>query len=172
VITAMLQNLFTSLKRIFSASASKPNEPLPQRIENMKPSALQIEYSHWKFVPIDLWRWPNFAPKEVASKGDGSIVIHEETLDKMQALRIAYGKPLFVTSWYRDPVHNAKVGGSKNSMHLKGQAVDISNKGHDCKALYKAAKAAGFTGFGFYNTFLHVDTGRARTWGKAASKYV
>jgi len=35
----MLQNLFTSLKRIFNASAPKPSEPLPQRIENMKPSA-------------------------------------------------------------------------------------------------------------------------------------
>ena len=119
-----------------------------------------------------LWRWPNFAPQEIASKGDGSILIHFETLDKAQAMRRIIGKPLKVNSAYRDKDHNAKVGGSKNSTHLKGQALDISNKDHDCKALYSAAKEAGFTGFGFYNTFLHVDTGRKREWGSAKGKYV
>lgn len=119
-------------------------------------------------IPEGYWRWPNFAPHEVASKGDGSLIVHEETLDKAQALRERVGKPLKINSWYRDPEHNAKIGGSKNSTHLKGQALDISLRGHDKWALYEAAKAVGFTGFGFYKTFLHVDTGRPRSWGSWA----
>lgn len=33
--------------------------------------------------------------------------------------------PFSVTSWWRSPVRNFKVGGVKSSYHLKGLAVDI-----------------------------------------------
>jgi zinc D-Ala-D-Ala carboxypeptidase len=137
----------------------------PASVKLIKP-ALEPYYSHYNKVPLALWRWKYFDPDEVASKGDGSIKIHEETLDKAEALRKLIGKPLVVTSWYRDPAHNKKVKGSPNSMHLTGQAIDISLRHHDRHALYEAAKQVGFTGFGFYNTFLHIDTGKPRTWGK------
>lgn len=42
-------------------------------------------------------------------------------------LQLLYGKPFVITSGYRPPEYNAKVGGAKNSAHLYCQAVDISD---------------------------------------------
>lgn len=43
----------------------------------------------------------------------------------LDPLREAYGKPIRVTSGYRCPAVNAKVGGSPTSDHLRGMAADI-----------------------------------------------
>jgi zinc D-Ala-D-Ala carboxypeptidase len=52
-------------------------------------------------------------------------------------------------------------------MHLQGAAFDISMANHDPESFEAAARAIGFTGFGFYprQNFMHVDIGRARQWG-------
>lgn len=45
----------------------------------------------------------------------------------LEAARAAGGgQPVTVTSWYRSPLHNAAVGGSKTSQHLTASAVDVS----------------------------------------------
>lgn len=121
-------------------------------------------YKHWSEIPRSIWIWENFTPKEIASKGDGSILIDVEALNKLQALRNSLGKPLIIKSAYRDPGHNTKVGGAKNSNHLKGKAFDVSLHNQDKELLYGAAKACGFSGFGHYNSFLHLDTGKQREW--------
>lgn len=36
------------------------------------------------------------------------------------------GMPVIVNSGYRCPKHNLKVGGVKNSQHMKGEAADIT----------------------------------------------
>lgn len=48
------------------------------------------------------------------------------TLEKLDAIREEYGLPLYVTSGYRCPELNTKVGGKETSQHLKGQAADIN----------------------------------------------
>ena len=44
----------------------------------------------------------------------------------LDPLREMYGKPIKVNSGYRSPLVNIKVGGSKNSDHVKGMAADIT----------------------------------------------
>lgn len=124
-------------------------------------------YADWRDVPKELWRWPRFSPEEIACRGDDAIRINEIALDKLQALRDQLGVPLIVHSAYRSPVYNRQVGGAKHSMHMEGAAFDISMANHDPVAFESAARAVGFTGFGFYprQNFIHVDTGRARQWG-------
>jgi len=51
-------------------------------------------------------------------------------------------------------------------MHLFGLAADIQIVGKDKNLIYRLAKDLGFTGFGFYRSFLHCDLGRKREWGK------
>ena len=121
-------------------------------------------YKHWSMIPREEWYWKNFTPRELASKGDGSLLVHYESINKLQILRDYIGKPLVITSAYRDPIHNAKVGGSPLSMHKFGRAFDISRQGHDIKELVQAARDVGFGGVAYANTFIHVDTGRRRTW--------
>lgn len=44
---------------------------------------------------------------------------------RLNIIRAILGKPIIINSWYRDEQHNARVGGSPTSQHLRGQAVDI-----------------------------------------------
>ena len=43
-----------------------------------------------------------------------------------EPLRTWYNKPIKVNSFFRCESLNAKVGGSKTSQHVKGEAIDIS----------------------------------------------
>lgn len=124
-------------------------------------------FRHWRDVPASYWRWPNFSPSEIACRGTGKLVVNEGAMDRLQALREALGKPLIVNSGYRSPEHNRRVGGAKASRHLNGDAFDISMTNHNPQLFEKAARAAGFTGFGFYpaSGFIHIDLGPVREWG-------
>jgi len=124
-------------------------------------------YADWRDVPDTAWRWPNFSPAEIASRGDGKLLINEPALDKLQALRDRLGKPLIVRSAYRSPEHNRTVAGAKRSKHLIGAAFDIAMENHDPVAFEAAAREVGFLGFGFYprSNFMHVDLGPERQWG-------
>ena len=124
-------------------------------------------YPHFSDVPASEWRWPSFSPREIACKGTGKVLINADALDKLQALRASLGKPLILTSAYRSPEHNRAVGGAKNSQHMKGIAFDVRMDNQDPDAFEQAARAAGFTGVGYYvkSGFMHIDTGPSRTWG-------
>jgi len=124
-------------------------------------------WNHWTEVRNDNWRWRDFSPEEIACRGDGSLLIDIGAMDALQGLRDRLGAPMIVTSGYRTPAYNREVGGAKRSQHLLGRAFDISMANHDPATFEAAARAAGFTGFGFYprQDFMHIDTGPAREWG-------
>ena len=126
------------------------------------------QYEHYVDVPAAGWRWSSFSPREIACKGTGKVLVNEDALDKLQALRERLGKPLILTSAYRSPEHNRRVGGAKNSKHMEGIAFDVRMDNHDPHEFEAAARAVGFTGFGYYvkSGFMHIDTGPARTWGQ------
>lgn len=126
-----------------------------------------ILYRSWRDFPLAQWRWPSFSPAELACRGTGQLVIDEPSLDRLQALRDLLGKPMIVQSAYRSPEHNKRVGGAKHSQHLYARAYDILMSNHDPDAFEEAARAVGFTGFGYYvkQNFMHIDTGPARSWG-------
>jgi len=109
------------------------------------------------------WRWPNFDPSEFSCRHCGETFYWPEFLDKIQTVRSELRRPLVILSGHRCALHNARVGGAPFSQHLK-LAADISTLGHDRRKLLRACRNAGFTGFGFYNTFLHIDLGRPRNW--------
>lgn len=112
---------------------------------------------------VEHWPYENFTREELSSKGDGSILVDHDAISRLQHMRDILG-PLKINSAYRDPLHNKRVGGAKNSYHLKGVAFDISRKGYDLDEMLHAAKEVGFTGIGIYNGFIHVDTGPERSW--------
>lgn len=117
------------------------------------------------YTQVTAWRWPNFSPKEIACKGDGLIIIDEDSLDCLQAMRKSIGVPLIINSGYRSEAYNKAVGGEPNSFHKRGMAFDIRITASATReAIHRHAKMAGFTGFGDYPTFVHVDTGPKRYW--------
>ena len=77
---------------------------------------------------------------------------------KLDEAREVAGIPFVINSAYRSPEHNKKVGGSPNSSHIKGLAVDI--KATDSITRYKVVSSllkVGFTRIGIAETFIHVD---------------
>lgn len=89
---------------------------------------------------------------EFASKGNGWIIVHPRLLNRLDAARRVTG-PVRVVSGYRDPAHNTKVGGAKNSQHVYGTAADI--RPGIPRAL---AVELGFSGVGLSGeTAIHVD---------------
>ena len=85
-------------------------------------------------------------------------------LDLLQAVRNDLRLPMRVLSGHRCALHNARVGGAPRSQHL-GIAFDIwLDPRIDPAELLGIAREHYFTGFGFYEDFLHMDLGPARTW--------
>jgi hypothetical protein len=122
----------------------------------------------------------NFNLSEFASK-DGSetppqVLDNIKRLAKnLQVLRDAAGAPISLTSGYRSPKHNAKVGGVSNSQHVQGTAADIQIPGMSPRkvhALIEQLIADGKMdqgGLGLYvrQGFVHYDVrGTRARWSK------
>ena len=122
-------------------------------------------YLHYSLIAWDKRRYPNFSPNEphIACRCCGEFYMDYVAFDMLQKLRSVIGKPMYINSGHRCYKHNALVGGAPMSMHKK-IAFDISLKNQNPGHLIKKAREVGFSGFGFYETFLHVDTGRNRIW--------
>lgn len=80
-------------------------------------------------------------------------------------------RPFQVISGYRSPATNEMLrhrseGVAAGSLHMKGQAIDIRLGDVPLLKLRQAALAARGGGVGYYpaSDFVHVDTGRVRTW--------
>lgn len=126
-------------------------------------------------ITLDHDRWPNFKPHELACfegpllsrvpcRHCGGEYFHDaEFLDSLQALRKSARGALRILSAHRCAKSNVRVGGAPLSQHL-GLAVDLAIMRHDRHDLAQNARLVGFTGFGFYRSFLHVDKGPAREW--------
>lgn len=76
-----------------------------------------------------------------------------------------------IISAYRSPQTNAALnkksaGVAKKSLHMDGKAVDIRLTGFSTKKLQQLALVNQHGGVGFYakSDFVHLDTGRVRTW--------
>ena len=79
-------------------------------------------------------------------------------LDKLNALRHEWGKPLILTSARRCTWWNKQVGGSPKSQHLLGNAVDIRlDEDGSTKLVELIPKFFGPCGIGVAKNFVHVD---------------
>lgn len=77
-----------------------------------------------------------------------------------------------VISGYRCPTTNNRLrntrggGVAQRSLHMDGQAIDVRLRGVALTDLRDAALSLGAGGVGFYphDQFVHLDTGRRRSW--------
>lgn len=91
-------------------------------------------------------------------------------LEKMSH-QVGAKNPLHVISGYRSPETNQLLadrsdGVAKHSLHLEGKAIDIRVPGRDLATVRTAALRLRGGGVGFYpdSQFVHLDTGRIRSW--------
>lgn len=82
----------------------------------------------------------------------------DDFLNLLNDIRRDANIPFIINSAYRTPTHNQTVGGSKNSAHLRGLAVDVRAVGMSAKyKIIKAATANNIYRIGIYKTFIHLD---------------
>jgi hypothetical protein len=96
-----------------------------------------------------------------------------ELLDALEQFRTLVGKPVIIDDAYRDPVHNAQIGGVPNSEHVQGIAADIRVEGMSGAELEAAAmKCSLITAIGRSDNppYIHIDT-RAVTQGRVLWAY-
>jgi len=63
-----------------------------------------------------------------------------------EPIRNHFGSPIYISSGYRSQKLNAAIGGSMNSQHSRGMAIDIDMDGTDIKnsAIFEYAKTLPF----------------------------
>ena len=106
--------------------------------------------------------YPNFSEAEFTCSHTGKCEMQASFMDKLQALRIAHGKAMTVTSGYRHETHPVEAAKDRPGIHTMGLAVDIACGGADAYNIMRLAFELGFTGIGVAqsgrNRFLHLDT--------------
>jgi uncharacterized protein YcbK (DUF882 family) len=101
-----------------------------------------------------------FSPREFDSPDQPGSGQHMnlDFVTKLDRLRDAVGVPLLITSGFRTPEHNKKVGGVDSSAHELGRAADIAAfSGSHRYAIISAAMKLGFRRIGVGSTFVHID---------------
>jgi uncharacterized protein YcbK (DUF882 family) len=143
--TLRLYNTHTgeSLKSVFWAEG----QFIPDALQDI--NKLLRDHRNNKIAPID--------PK--------LLVLLDEVGSKLG------GSQLHIISGYRSPESNAKLAAASNgvarhSMHMDGKAIDIRMPGKNLAHVHKAAMAMRGGGVGYYpsSQFVHMDTGRVRSW--------
>jgi uncharacterized protein YcbK (DUF882 family) len=117
----------------------------------------------------------NFKAIEFANTKDGFAILlpNPELVHKMQLLRDEVGS-IEVISGTRTVEYNKKVGGSLNSYHLDGLAVDckFNHSKYTKERLTKLFQVIGFTNVNFYYDskgllrHFHLDIGKSRNGQK------
>lgn len=94
--------------------------------------------------------------------------------EQLQVLRDELQTQISITSGYRTPAYNRKIGGAKYSQHCLAKAADIKVSGHTptqvketIERLIKEGRMLQ-GGIGLYPTWVHYDTDydgkKARRW--------
>lgn len=106
------------------------------------------------------------------------VINRPEVFVKLSRVSKRLGEKLLVNSAYRSPWYNliylrriqGNTGAAHNSMHMYGNALDISVRGSITHSdLIRAASVEGFEGIGVYNTFVHMDTNSDRRYWSSKS---
>lgn len=85
-------------------------------------------------------------------------------LAKLYKSREVAGIPFILTSAVRCKSHNQRIGGTMNSAHLTGQAVDIQATHPMTRMrIVSALIEAGFNRIGIAKDFIHVDDDESKT---------
>jgi uncharacterized protein YcbK (DUF882 family) len=104
---------------------------------------------------------------------DQARPIDPELPDLLWALRqrLETKAPIQVVCGYRSPATNAMLrrrsyGVARNSLHMRGMAVDLRVPDRSLRSLRLAALSLKRGGVGYYpaSGFVHVDTGSVRSW--------
>lgn len=130
---------------------------------------------------LDKWGVTSFTAKEFFYRGGSDTKLQlntdppaslwpnmETTAKVLQEARNRLGKPIRITSAYRDAAYNRKIGGVSNSTHVQFNATDLvaAQPASLYLVLLDLRREGMFKGgLGLYRSFVHLDSrGHNATW--------
>jgi len=133
---------------------------------------LQLVYAHDdRYLPEALGSLNRFLRDHYSGQVG---VIDPGLFDLLHRVRALLGSSgaFEVISGYRDPETNQRLrqtrggGVASRSLHMDGRAIDVRLRGVPLAELRDAALSLRAGGVGFYprEQFVHIDTGRPRSW--------
>ena len=168
-----IQSLFEDLRQMARANRNsveampspRPASP-PPRPDRWTPNNIQIAAS---IIPSGNFTWAE------ATRGGTRMPPDQATVNAIvrlallaQEARDRIGRPFFITSWYRPPEINARVGGASMSRHIIGDAIDFYCDGLTGQQLYWALDPWWPGGLGRYSRYpylCHLDArGERARW--------
>jgi len=140
-----------------------------------KPSGERVNAVYWQDGSYDRSVMKKISALMRDRTANDTHPIDPKLIDQLHKLLGALALPetteIEVTSGYRNPQRNAKLSETngkvaRDSLHTKGQAVDIRIAGISGKAVAAISQTMQAGGVAFYpeNKHIHVDTGTVRTW--------
>lgn len=146
------------------------------------PRALAFVNTHTREV-VDATYWNGSAYDE-AALNQINVLLRDHRTEEVKAIDLGLldllhdlgreldvAHPFHVISGYRSPATNHKLrtsseGVAKNSLHMRGQAIDIRLPSVPLRRLQRVAAQLKRGGVGYYerSDFVHVDVGRVRYW--------
>ncbi len=165
-----IQSLFEDLRRMERANRDSIEAmpapipaPAPARPPRWTPRNIRLELS---IIPNGNFTWAE------ATRGGARMPPDQATVDAIvriatlaQEARDRIGRPFLITSWYRPPEINARVGGASASRHIVGDAIDFYCNGLTGRQLYIALDPWWPGGLGRYTNFpnlCHLDARGSR----------
>jgi zinc D-Ala-D-Ala carboxypeptidase len=105
--------------------------------------------------------YPSFTRHEFECRFTGKCDMQPEFMEKLQALRNEYGRPMVITSGYRHWTHPIEARkGHTSGEHTKGACADIAcTDGRTRFILIGLALKHGFHRIGIAKNFLHLGVG-------------
>ncbi|MBI5164194.1 MAG: DUF882 domain-containing protein [Magnetospirillum sp.] len=165
-----------------AATATLVVTPLEAAVRALPERSLQLYNTHTgEWLRTTYWAEGRYLANSLGSASrilrdhrTGDIhPIDPRVLDLMVAVQRKSGVkgPIHIISGYRSPASNALLhdtsdGVATHSLHMEGRAVDIRLPGRSVRQVAAAARSLRVGGVGAYpgSGFVHVDTGRVRTW--------
>jgi zinc D-Ala-D-Ala carboxypeptidase len=130
-------------------------------------SAMSKEWN-WTFTTNTGWTGYTKPPMARNFKDEEIKGLNPRLVNMLDMAREYAGVPFVITSGYRDPEHNAAVGGVGSSAHTMGLGVDIRAPNDEIgKRVAFGLGAAGFKRVGFYEKHIHADIDETKpqvTW--------
>lgn len=120
---------------------------------------------------------PEFASKDGTAFPEDVKIKLAELAQNLQVLRDHFGRSITITSGYRSVAHNIRIGGAKESFHVRGMAADLQILGIEPRIVYNAIELLIKSGkmkeggLGLYNSWVHYDIrGKRIRWDKSTKK--
>ncbi|HJQ58175.1 MAG TPA: DUF882 domain-containing protein [Vineibacter sp.] len=159
-----------------------PLEKLPPPADDGSPRTLSFHaLNTQESITVTYWRDGRYVQSELDKLNDflrdprdnDRVQMDPHLFDVLWHVRrnLASDAPYQVLSAYRSPQTNAWLASARrgvawDSLHIRGQAIDVQLPGRTPFQIRQTARNLGLGGVGYYprSGFVHIDTGPVRYW--------